>query len=99
MIQIQMFKHILLQTKKQWISMINVMITDILMMMTSSNANIFCVTGTLWGEFTGHGWISLTKASDTELWCFFLYAPEQTIGWTIETPVICDAVAPIITSL
>ena len=39
-------------------------------MMTSSNGNIFCVTGHLCGEFTGHRWIPLTKASDAELWCF-----------------------------
>ena len=31
----------------------------------------FRVTGPLWGEFTGHRYISLTKASDAELWCFF----------------------------
>ena len=36
-------------------------------MMTSSNGNIFCVTGPLWGEFTGDRWIPLTKASDAEL--------------------------------
>ena len=29
--------------------------------MTSSNGNIFCVTGPLCGEFTGHRWIPLTK--------------------------------------
>ena len=39
-------------------------------MMTSSNGNIFRVTGPLWGEFTRHRWIPLTKASDAELWCF-----------------------------
>ena len=39
-------------------------------MMTSSNSNIFRVTGPLSGEFTGHRWIPLTKASDAELWCF-----------------------------
>ena len=33
-------------------------------MMTSSNGNIFCVTGPLCGEFTGHRWIPITKASD-----------------------------------
>ena len=38
--------------------------------MTSSNGNIFGVTGPLWGESTGHRWIPLTKASDTVLWCF-----------------------------
>ena len=40
-------------------------------MMMSSNGNIFCITGPLCGEFTGHRWIHLTKASDAELWCFF----------------------------
>ena len=40
-------------------------------MMTSSNRNIFRVTDPLSGEFTGHRWIPLTKASDAELWCLF----------------------------
>ena len=40
-------------------------------MMTSSNGNIFRVTGHLCGEFTGHRWIPRTKASDAELWFFF----------------------------
>ena len=40
------------------------------LMMTSSNGNIFRVTGHLCGEFTGHRWIPRTKASDTELWCY-----------------------------
>ena len=35
-------------------------------MMTSSNRNIFHVIGPLWGEFTGHRWIPLTKASDAK---------------------------------
>ena len=39
-------------------------------MMTSSNRNIFRVSGPLCGEFTGHRWIPRTKASDAELWCF-----------------------------
>ena len=46
-------------------------------MMTSSNGNIFRITGPLWGEFTGHQWIPLTKASDAELWCFLWSAPEH----------------------
>ena len=33
-------------------------------MITSSNGNIFRVTGPLCGEFTGHRWIPLTKAID-----------------------------------
>ena len=41
-------------------------------MMTSSNGNIFRVTGHLCGEFTGPRWIPRTKASDAELWCFDL---------------------------
>ena len=39
-------------------------------MMTSSNGNIFRVTGPLCGEFTDHRCIPLREASDAELWCF-----------------------------
>ena len=39
-------------------------------MMTSSNGNIFRVTGHLCGEFTGPRWIPRKKTSDAELWCF-----------------------------
>ena len=45
-------------------------------MMTSSNGNIFRVTGPLCGEFTGPRWIPRTKASDAELWCFLWSASE-----------------------
>ena len=45
-------------------------------MMTSSNGNIFRVTGYLCGKFTGPRWIPLTKASDAELWGFLWSAPE-----------------------
>ena len=44
-------------------------------MMTSSNGNIFRVTGPLCGEFTGDRWIPLTKASDADLWCLLWSAP------------------------
>ena len=44
-------------------------------MMTSSNGNIFRVTGLLCVEFTGDRWISLAKASDAELWYFPWSAP------------------------
>ena len=44
-------------------------------MMTSSNGNIFRVTGPLCGEFTGHRWIPRTKASDVEPLCFLWSAP------------------------
>ena len=49
-------------------------------MMTSSNGNIFRVTGPLWGEFTGHRWIHHTKASDAELW-YFLWSAPWINGW------------------
>ena len=45
-------------------------------MMTSSNGNIFSVTGHLCGEFSGLRWIPCTKASDAKLWCFIWSAPE-----------------------
>ena len=38
--------------------------------MTSSNGNIFRITGPLCVELTGIRWFPLTKASDAELWCF-----------------------------
>ena len=66
-------------------------------LMTSSNGNIFRVSGTLCEEFTSHRWIPLTKTS--ELWCFLWSASEQTAEWTIEMPVIWDAIALTITSL
>ena len=47
----------------------------------------------------GHRWIPLTKASDAELWCFLWSSPEQTSEQTIETPVIWEAIALIMTSL
>ena len=52
---------------------------DQVLMMTSSNENIFRVTGHLCREFTGHRWIPRTKASDAELWCFLWSAPEYTV--------------------
>ena len=56
-------------------------------MMTSSNGNIFRVTGHLCGEFTGLRWIPRTKASDAELWCFLWCArlSKHSRGWWFET--------------
>ena len=59
-------------------------------MMTSSNGNIFRVTGHLYGEFTGRRWIPHTKASDAELWCFLWSASDkrfskQSWGWWFKT--------------
>ena len=61
------------------------------LMMTSSNGNIFRVTGPLCGEFTGDRWIPSTEASDAELWCFFglrlnKRLIKQSGGWWFETP-------------
>ena len=50
-------------------------------MMTSSNGNIFRVTGHLCGEFTGDRWIPRPVANDMDLWCFLSSAPEWKIGW------------------
>ena len=61
-------------------------------MMTSSNGNIFRVTGPLCGEFTGSRWISLTKASDAEFWCFLSlrlnkHLSKQSRRMWFETPL------------
>ena len=58
------------------ISAISIMLTAAIAMMTSSNGNIFRVTGHLFKEFTGPRWIPRTKASDAELWCFLWSASE-----------------------
>ena len=57
-------------------------------MMMSSNGNIVRVTSPLCGGFTGLWWISLTKASDAELWCFLWSAPEQGGGWGCEVSCV-----------
>ena len=60
-------------------------------MMTSSNENIFRVTGDLCVEFTCHRWIPRSKASDAELWCFFYLRlikrlSKQSRGWWFGKP-------------
>ena len=60
----------------------------VLYMMTSSNGNIFRVTGPLCGEFTGDRWIPLAKASDAELDVFFdrrlnKRLSKQSWGWWV----------------
>ena len=57
-----------------------------LVMMMSSNGNIFHDTGHLCREFTDHRWIPLTKASDVELWCFLLIC-----AWTKYWVNNCEA--------
>ena len=53
--------------------------------------NIFLVSSPLWGVST--------KASDEELWCFLWSAPGETVEQTLETMVIWDDIAVIMTSL
>ena len=50
----------------------------------------------VWGI---HQWIRTTKASNAELWCFLRFVPETTVQQTMETPVIWDDIALIMTSL
>ena len=60
-------------------------------MNSSSNGNIFCVTGHLCGEFTGHRWISHTK-SVTRSFDVFIdlrlnkRLSKQSRGWWFGTP-------------
>ena len=68
-------------------------------MSMASNGNMFHVTGPLWEEPTGHWWISLTKASDMELWYFLWSTPEQMVEQPTETPVNWDTIMLIMTSL
>ena len=69
------------------------------LMMTSSNANIFRVTDPLCGEFTGHRWIPLTKASDARFDVFFDLRLKKLLNKQLVRLVIWDATAPIVTSL
>ena len=62
-------------------------------MMTSSNGNIFRITGPLCGEFTGDRWIPLTKASNAGGTLMFPLIcalnkrlSKQSWGWWFETP-------------
>ena len=51
-------------------------------MKMSSDGSIFRITGPLCGEFTSHRWIPLTKASNTELWCFLWCTDLAKSSWT-----------------
>ena len=60
------------------------------LMMTSSNGNIFLVTGHLCGEVTGPRWIPHTKTSDADFDVFFdlrlnKRLSKQSWGWWFET--------------
>ena len=49
-------------------------------MMTSSNGNIIRVTGHLFGEFTGHWWIALTKPAMRSFDVFIDLRPNKRLG-------------------
>ena len=61
-------------------------------MMTSSNGNIFRVTGPLCGEFTGPRWIPCTQRPVTQSFdvffdlCLNKRLSKQSWGWWFETP-------------
>ena len=62
-----------------------------LVMMTSSNGNIFRVTGHLCGKFTGYGWIPRTKPVKRSFEAFFnrrlnKRLSKQWWNWWFETP-------------
>ena len=71
-------KHVMTATTA--VDLTTIFRTTLQLMMTSSNGNILRVTGHLCGEFAGHRRISLTKASDADLWCFLWSAPWIN-GW------------------
>ena len=59
--------------------------------MTSSNRDIFRVTGPLCGEFSGHQWIHAQKPVTRNFDVFFYLRPnkqlsKQSRGWWFETP-------------
>ena len=60
----------------KWIPRIHLPI----LMMMSSNGNLFRVTGPLCGEFTGHRWIPLMKGQWRGLWCFFDVGPQKLLN-------------------
>ena len=62
-----------------------------LIMMTSSNGNIFCVTGLLCREFTGHRWFPAQKPVARSFGVFFglhqnKLLSKQSWDWWFETP-------------
>ena len=54
-------------------------------MMTSSNENIFRVTGYLCGEFTGHRWFPCTFGVFFDM-CLNKWLSKRGWGWWFETP-------------
>ena len=60
-------------------------------MKRSQYGNTFRVTGPLWGGHTGHLWIPHTKGQLCRVLFFFSLMPAWTSCWTINLPVVLDA--------
>ena len=82
-------------TRPQWVKasasfVCNTVLYWTLIMMTSSNGNIFHITSPLCGEFTSNQWIPLTKASNADV-SFDLrlnkHLSNQSLGWWFEMPL------------
>ena len=69
-IKVQICIYLYFNTKKPYLFPDLIGFLAVFNMMTSSNGNIFRVTGHLCGEFTGPRWIPHTMASDAGLWCY-----------------------------
>ena len=66
--------------------------------MTSSNENIFCITGPLWWESTGQQWIPLIKRSVT--YSYDVFFDLHLFSWINNRDVSnCDVIVFIMTSL
>ena len=69
--------------------------------MTSSHGSFFRVTCPSRGEFTGHGWIPLTKGQPCGLWCIFDVGPHKVLNtqsndWWFQTKWrSCDVIVNI----
>ena len=66
-------------------------------MMTSSNGNIFRITGHLCGEFTSPQWIPAQRPVTRSFDVFFDLRPKKTAEYTMVRLVIWDAIKSIMT--
>ena len=78
-------------TRPQWVNGFSTRRVDMECIMTSSNGNIFRVTGHLCGEFTGPRWIPAQRPVTRSFVVFFDLSlnkclSKQSWGWWFETP-------------
>ena len=62
------------------------MCNSFFIMMTSSNCNIFRVTGPFCGEFTGHQWIPRTESSDVSVDLHLNKRRSKPASWWFKKP-------------